>query len=260
MSEWKEVTIEDISSKLGDGLHGTPNYSEDGEYHFINGNNLREGRIIIDNNTKRVSEEEYHKYKKDLTDRTLMVSINGTLGNVAYYRNEKIILGKSACYFNVNQDVSKDFIRYTLESRKFKYYIDKFASGTTIQNLSLRSMRDFTFLLPPPLEQLQIAKTLSLLDQKITLLKEQNKTLETLAQTLFKQWFNKSGFKETELTPLSNLIEIKGGYSYKGNEIGKGSSLLLGMGCVSNQHRFLNKGARFYSDNVPESYLVKPEK
>lgn len=37
---WKFVTLKEISSLLGDGLHGTPIYSEDGEYFFINGNNV----------------------------------------------------------------------------------------------------------------------------------------------------------------------------------------------------------------------------
>jgi type I restriction enzyme S subunit len=39
-SDWPEVKLEDITSKLGDGLHGTPQYDENGEYYFINGNNL----------------------------------------------------------------------------------------------------------------------------------------------------------------------------------------------------------------------------
>jgi type I restriction enzyme S subunit len=84
MSGWKEVQLKDVVSILGDGLHGTPEYSEDGEYYFVNGNNLSEGKIVITQETKRVSHSEYLKYKKELGDRTLFVSINGTLGNIAY--------------------------------------------------------------------------------------------------------------------------------------------------------------------------------
>ena len=57
-SEWPQVRLEDITSVLGDGLHGTPNYDENGEYYFINGNNLGDGKIKIDEKTKRASEEE----------------------------------------------------------------------------------------------------------------------------------------------------------------------------------------------------------
>ena len=84
MSEWKEVILNEIVTKLGDGLHGTPHYDENGEYFFINGNNLVDGKIEINGNTKRINKTQFDKYKKELTDRTLLDSINGTIGNVAY--------------------------------------------------------------------------------------------------------------------------------------------------------------------------------
>lgn len=42
--EWKEVRLGEISSKIGDGLHGTPKYDDEGSYYFINGNNLNCGK------------------------------------------------------------------------------------------------------------------------------------------------------------------------------------------------------------------------
>ena len=58
------VTLEDVTSRIGDGLHGTPNYDENGDYYFINGNNLSNGKIVIKSDTKRISREEYNKIKK----------------------------------------------------------------------------------------------------------------------------------------------------------------------------------------------------
>ena len=63
---------------IGDGLHGTPQYNENGEYHFINGNNLANGKIIIDAKTKKIAKEEYDKIKVPLGE-TLLFSINGTI-------------------------------------------------------------------------------------------------------------------------------------------------------------------------------------
>ena len=57
--EWKEVTLQDVVSILGDGLHGTPKYDESGEYFFINGNNLNNGKIVIKENTQSTTKEEY---------------------------------------------------------------------------------------------------------------------------------------------------------------------------------------------------------
>ena len=73
MAEWKRLTIKDVTTVLGDGLHGTPVYTEDGEYAFVNGNNLVNGKLVIKKDTKRVDESQYEKYQKPLGDRTIMV-------------------------------------------------------------------------------------------------------------------------------------------------------------------------------------------
>ena len=88
MEEWKEYQLKDATTVLGDGLHGTPKYDENGTVFFINGNNLVDGKIEIKESTKRVSEDEANKYKKNLNSRTILVSINGTIGNVAKYQGE----------------------------------------------------------------------------------------------------------------------------------------------------------------------------
>jgi len=188
-SEWREVRLEEVTSKLGDGLHGTPVYDDDGEYYFINGSNLNGGNIEINSKTKKVSYEEFLKHKKDLNHRTILVAINGTLGNVGLYKGEKVCLGKSACYFNVNDGVNKQFIRYVISSNIFQKYIDIYATGTTIKNMGLKSMRDFTFNLPSSDTQKTIAHILSTLDDKIELNRKMNETLESMAQAIFKSWF-----------------------------------------------------------------------
>ena len=71
VSEWKEVRLGDITSLIGDGLHGTPKYKENGDCFFINGNNLVSGFINIKNDTKRVDSEEAKKYEKPLSEKTI---------------------------------------------------------------------------------------------------------------------------------------------------------------------------------------------
>lgn len=209
--DWKEVTLSDVVSKLGDGLHGTPKYDELGEYPFINGNNLLNGKIVIKESTQCTNEEEYNKYKKELNERTILVSINGTLGNIALYNNEKCILGKSACYFNVIPEVDRLFIKYVVTDKTFQDYIRIFAHGTTIQNVSLKTMREYPFLLPSPNEQRAIVDVLSSLDDKIDLLNRQNATLESLAETLFRQWFVEEAREEWEEMSLSSIAVFLNG-------------------------------------------------
>jgi len=108
-----------LTSFLGDGIHGTPEYDDAGDIYFVNGNNLNDGIITIKDDTKRVNSTEAVKYKRTLTDSTVLVSINGTLGKVAFYNNEKIILGKSACYFNLLGCVNKFYIKCLIETEYF---------------------------------------------------------------------------------------------------------------------------------------------
>lgn len=188
--EWKEVTLGEVSSKIGDGLHGTPKYDDEGSYYFINGNNLNCGKIIIKDDTKRVGIEEFVKNQKELNEQTILVSINGTIGNVAKYNNEPCILGKSACYINVVKEVDKEFIYYVLTSANFKRNITNEATGTTIKNVSLKQMREYKFNIPCNISyQHRIASILSSLDRKIELNNKINADLEEMAQAIFKNWF-----------------------------------------------------------------------
>ena len=110
---WMWVRLRDIVSVLGDGIHGTPSFDESGCFYFINGNNLVKGKVVIKSDTKAVTKLEYEKYKKPLDKNTILVSINGTIGNYAFYNNEPIILGKSACYFSLINGIDKNtFVNY----------------------------------------------------------------------------------------------------------------------------------------------------
>lgn len=189
MEEWKEYKIKDITSILGDGLHGTPKYDENGDVFFINGNNLEDGDIIIKKDTKRVSIDEAQKYIKPLNDRTILVSINGTIGNVAKYNGESCILGKSACYFNVNPDVDIDFVYYVVANSVFKNTITQLATGTTIKNVSLETMRNYSFRMPEIISQRKISSILRSIDSKIKLNKRINDNLEQQIQVIFNHYF-----------------------------------------------------------------------
>lgn len=239
MSEWKEYKLEDITTEIGDGIHGTPIYSEDGEFYFINGNNISNGKVIIKGDTKRVNQIEFEKYKKPLSDRTILLSINGTIGNVGFYNNEKCILGKSACYFNLKDNVDKHFVYYTFLADNFQSHLLNIATGTTIQNVPLKGLRESTIMLPPLDEQKRIASILSSLDDKIDLLNRENATLEAMAETLFRQWFIEEAKEDWEEKSLSDCIMLIGGGTPKTSESNywNGSICWLSGGDIANNHK-----------------------
>lgn len=155
---WEEVSLKELSSVIGDGLHGTPVYSENGDYYFINGNNFDDSFIAIKESTKRVSIEEYKKYAVNLNDNTVFLSINGTLGKTAFYNGEPVILGKSACYINVGEKLDKRFLKEMFHTNAFINYANQKATGSTIKNLGLKAIREYLVPLPSLPEQHEIVR------------------------------------------------------------------------------------------------------
>lgn len=180
--EYKREKLQNLTSIIGDGLHGTPCYDEKGEYYFVNGNNFDGKTIKIKADTKTVNEEEFEKHKKNLSDKsTVFVSINGTLGKTAFYNNEPIILGKSACYLNVLPELNKYYLRYYFETEEFMQYANEKATGSTIKNLGLKAMRELQINLPPIDEQEKIVHFLDEILYKEELAKERaEKVLEQI--------------------------------------------------------------------------------
>ncbi len=193
-----------ITSQIGDGLHGTPTYDTNGEYYFVNGNNLKDGKIIIKPDTKRVNKDEYLKNKKELNRNTVFVSINGTLGNTAFYNNEPIILGKSVCYINVNNEIDKKYLRYNFLSSEFLNYAIKNATGSTIKNVGLKTIR--MYQVPLPKNASEQAQIVNEIEKRLSVCEQLEKTIEAsleqaklLRQSILKKAFNGKLLSEAEI-------------------------------------------------------------
>lgn len=209
MSKWKYDKLSTLCDRIGDGLHGTPNYSESSDIYFINGNNLKNGKIEINENTKRVVEDELENNFIPLNKNSLLLSINGTIGSLAFYNDEKVMLGKSSAYLNFTSDINSFYYYYfQLKSIQEKFY--NIATGSTIKNLSLKSIQDFEVPIPEDNEWKPIASVLSSLDAKIELNNRINAELEAMAKTMYDYWFVQFDFP----TP-SPLGEGTGEVPYK---------------------------------------------
>ena len=183
--------LKDISRKIGDGLHGTPEYSElDTGWYFINGNNLENGCISIKSTTKKVTDSVRKEYYIEMDDFTLLVSINGTLGKSAFYNGENVILGKSACYIKLNKDVNKLFIYEIIRGEYFKRYAESVCTGTTIRNVSLKAMREFPIIYPPLPLQHSFAQKIEQIEQQKAAIQKTITDLETLLAARMQYWFD----------------------------------------------------------------------
>ncbi len=197
MSEWIENVLSNLTTKIGSGATprgGQEAYKKEG-ISLIRSQNILDFRFSI-SGLALIDVKQADKLKNvTLESEDILINITGD--SVARVCKVPINLLPA----RVNQHVSiirankklihPDYLLYYLLNPIIKKYLLKIASdGATRNSLTKLDLEELIVRHPKGIfEQLEITKTLSNLDQKITLLRQQNETLEQLAQTLFKRWF-----------------------------------------------------------------------
>lgn len=197
----RKYSLREVCYELSDGLHKAPEFNPFGEYLFVNATNLENGKIVDKNDGKRSDYEEFVKYGIELNDDTILYSIDGTIGNMAFYRGEKCILGKGACYLKIKQNFDKNFVYYLLQSAYFSEYIKLMSTGSTIHHISLETMRSFVFQYPDLCIQRKIGDILKKLEIKIDINSSICSELESMAKTIYDYWFVQFDFPDENGKP-----------------------------------------------------------
>jgi type I restriction enzyme S subunit len=143
----------------------------------------------------------------------------------------------------------------------FKYLksdFDVFATGSAQPQLPIRDLKEISFFLPPLPKQHAIAGVLSSLDDKIDLLHRQNKTLEGIADALWRQMFVEEAKEDWKEIKLDSVIGIMSGYNHSINEIRDFGDYLLSMGSIIKTYGIDLNATRFInSENISSQYLCK---
>ncbi len=125
----------------------------------------------------------------------------------------------------------KDFLFYFFANQEFVDFTYSSSSGTRMPRADWKFVGESKWNFPDPTEQKAIAEVLSSLDDKIDLLHRQNKTLEEMAETLFRQWFVEEAKEDWEVGVIPNEFDFLMGQSPKGtsfNENGIGMPMYQG--------------------------------
>ncbi len=185
MSEWKEYKLGDVAEvkygkahqSLADG--NIPTYGSGGLMRFVE--------------------------KSLYDDESILIPRKGTLNNIIY-KNEPFWTVDTMFYTKLDKaKVFPKFLFYQLSVVDFA----NMNVGSAVPSMTVSVLDDFNIHLPPLPEQTAIAEVLSSLDDKIDLLHRQNKTLEQLAETLFRQWFVEEC--EDETVKLGEVIKTSSG-------------------------------------------------
>ena len=179
-------------------------------------------------------------YHNEATTKAPGVTIgrSGNLGN-AYFYNVDFWAHNTTLYVKDFKGNNELFIYYFLKTFDFK----QFNVGSAVPTLNRNHIHPIDVVIPPLPEQRAIASVLSSLDDKIDLLHRQNKTLEAMAETLFRQWFVEEAGDEWEEDSLLKLIQLVGGGTPKTSitEYWDGDIPWLAGGDIAANHKsFVN--------------------
>lgn len=217
MSEWKEYQLEQIMDIGSSKRIFYKEYVKSGIPFY------RSKEIIEKHNKKQVStelhitKEKYdeikHKFGVPAEGDIILTSV-GTLG-IPYLvtKEDKFYFkdGNLTWFKNYKFIIYNHFFFYWLISPLGKESLGMITIGSTQAALTIRGLKGIKIILPPRPEQKAIAEVLSSLDDKIDLLHRQNKTLEQMAETLFRQWFIEEADEDWEEGVLGDFITPKKG-------------------------------------------------
>lgn len=142
-------------------------------------------------------------------DESILIPRKGSLNNIIYQKNPFWTVD-TMFWSKINKNlVVPKFLFYQLTLIDYT----NLNVGSAVPSLTVPIINEIEIKLPPLQEQREVTDILSSLDDKIDLLHRQNKTLESLAETLFRQYFIEEAKDDWVVKPLGSLITVKRGGS-----------------------------------------------
>lgn len=228
MSEWKECKLGDVVSSNNQSISVDYPFKE---ILYLDTGSITEGKVESLQNYK-LSEAPSRAKRLVKQNDIIYSTVRPIQKHFGFINNtpENFVVSTGFTVIETNDELADSkYIYYYLTSNEIVEYLDVIAEGSTSAYPSIKpsDIEKLVILLPPLPEQKAIAGVLSSLDDKIDLLHRQNKTLEAMAETLFRQWFieakpqpslipshrkgNEEADESWEGKTLGDVIKVKGG-------------------------------------------------
>jgi type I restriction enzyme S subunit len=179
-----------LCESIFDGTHDSPKQQEFG-FKLVTSRHIKANKILLEE-AYFISEEDYLKINKRsrLQIGDVLFTMIGTVGEVCRVATEPDFAIKNIGVFRPAESSDSAWIYYYLLSPEGRKSIDAAKRGTTQQFMGLKELREFPFIFPKDSryrqKQMQI---LEQIDAKIEANRKISRTLEEIAQTIFKSWF-----------------------------------------------------------------------
>jgi type I restriction enzyme S subunit len=221
MRELKSLCVKEggiQTGPFGSQLHNR-DYVDQGT-PIITVEHLGENRILHENLPKVSENDRRRLVRYSLREGDIVFSRVGSVDRRAIVKkSEDGWLFSGRCLrVRVNKDVvDPSFLSYYFGFDQFRERIRGYAVGATMPSLNTKLLSEMNVIFPPMNEQVAIARILSVLDAKIELIEQMNKTLEAIGKAIFKHWFIDFEFPNEEGTPYKS----SGGEMAHNEELGR---------------------------------------
>ena len=227
-SEWIEVELKDISID-GKGSYGigasAVEYSKE-LYTYLRITDINDDGTLNREGLKSVDDSEAEKYLLKSNDIVFARTGNST-GKSYFYdgKDGELVYAGFLIKFSLNSEkVNPRYLRYYTLSEEYNHWVNSFSTGSTRGNINAKTYASMKINLPPREQQDFLVNILSSLDEKIELNNQMNKTLEEMAQALFKRWFVDFEFPNEDGEPYKSsggeMVDSELGMIPKGWKVG----------------------------------------
>ncbi|SEF46459.1 restriction endonuclease subunit S [Nitrosomonas ureae] len=207
MSEWHEISLGNLVDTVVDNRGKTPPISKIG-HELLEVNAISHGNRTPDYSKIRkfVSEETYRNWFRKGHPQPGDILV--PTGNVALVEERRGTIAQNLIALRLKIGVDSRYVYYFLSSPLGKDLMLSLDIGGVQPSIKVPHLLDMTIPIPPLAEQKAIASVLSSLDDKIDLLHCQNKTLEAMAETLFRQWFVEEAQEDWKEVTIGDFVEL----------------------------------------------------
>lgn len=187
-SEWPLVRLADhVESCLGKMLDAKKN--KGALQPYLGNSNVRWGKFDI-SDLAEMKFEAHEDERYSLRPGDLVVCEGGEPGRCAIWNGPTgIKIQKALHRIRSKETLDNYYLFYWFCLVARTGYLEPHFTGSTIKHLTGKAIAALEVPLPPVVTQRAMVDVLRSLDDRITLLRETNATLEAIAQALFKSWF-----------------------------------------------------------------------